>query len=132
MLRDGTVAQSVLDQLIALGCQLSLDDFGTGYSSLAQLQRIPFTELKIDRRFIANFLHEAESQAIVETCINLAHKMHIRTVAEGVETERHGVRLLQLGYQLAQGYAIAKPMPAATVVEWVQQWQPPASWQRSH
>jgi EAL domain-containing protein (putative c-di-GMP-specific phosphodiesterase class I) len=110
---------TALDILIRLrmnGIELSIDDFGTGYSSLAQLQRIPFTELKIDRRFIANFLHEAESQAIVETCINLAHKMHIRTVAEGVETAETLQALQAIGCDYAQGYFFHPPLtvPQAT------------------
>ena len=75
-----------------------------------------FSELKIDRRFIANFLHEAESQAIVETCINLAHKMHIRTVAEGVETAETLQALQAIGCDYAQGYFFHPPLtvPQAT------------------
>ncbi|MFN6264128.1 MAG: EAL domain-containing protein [Chromatiaceae bacterium] len=111
---------TALDILIRLrmnGIELSIDDFGTGYSSLAQLQRIPFTELKIDRRFIANFLHEAESQAIVETCINLAHKMHIRTVAEGVETAETLQALQAIGCDYAQGYFFHPPLTVLQATE---------------
>lgn len=116
LMNEVVTALDILLRLRLNGIELSIDDFGTGYSSLAQLQRIPFSELKIDRRFVADFQHKPESRAIVETCINLAHKMHIRTVAEGVESIETLEALQEVGCDYAQGYLFHPPLtvPKAT------------------
>ena len=100
------------------GFQLSIDDFGTGYSSLSQLHKIPFTELKIDQSFVTNMKQEKESKAIVETCIMLAHKLHMEVVAEGIEDKDTWNLLLAEGCDVAQGYYIARPMPADQFDKW--------------
>ncbi len=100
------------------GFQLSIDDFGTGYSSLSQLHKIPFTELKIDQSFVTNMKQEKESAAIVETCIMLAHKLNMEVVAEGIEDKATWDLLLTEGCDIAQGYYIARPMPAEQFDKW--------------
>ncbi|WP_170235754.1 GGDEF/EAL domain-containing response regulator [Colwellia demingiae] len=108
----------ILTRLRLKGFQLSIDDFGTGYSSLSQLHKIPFTELKIDQSFVANMKKENESKAIVQTCIMLAHKLNMEVVAEGVEDKDTWDLLLAEGCDIAQGYYIAKPMPADQFDKW--------------
>lgn len=100
------------------GFQLSIDDFGTGYSSLSQLHKIPFTELKIDQSFVTNMKQENESAAIVETCIMLAHKLNMEVVAEGIEDKETWDLLSAEGCDIAQGYYIARPMPADKFATW--------------
>lgn len=100
------------------GFQLSIDDFGTGYSSLSQLHKLPFTELKIDQSFVTNMKQEKESKAIVETCIMLAHKLNMEVVAEGIEDKDTWDLLLAEGCDIAQGYYIARPMPADQFDKW--------------
>lgn len=117
LMNEVVTALDILIRLRMNGIELSIDDFGTGYSSVAQLQRVPFTELKIDRRFVSNFLRESESRAIVEACINLAHKMHIRTLAEGVECIETLQALRALGCDYAQGYFFHPPLHVAQATE---------------
>jgi diguanylate cyclase (GGDEF)-like protein/PAS domain S-box-containing protein len=102
----------------------ALDDFGTGYSSLTYLRRLPAYLLKIDQSFVRNMLETPEDMAIVEGVIGLAAAFHRQVIAEGVETEAHGKALLRLGCELAQGYGIARPMPAERIPEWVASWKP--------
>lgn len=117
-----------LDILIRLrmnGIGLSIDDFGTGYSSLAQLHRIPFSELKIDRRFVHAMGTEAESLAIVETCMLLGHRLGMKVVAEGVETASILRQLQEMNCDQAQGFywskALAEPQATAWLVKSLQQ-----------
>lgn len=124
----GRVRQ-VIDACAKLGVRFSLDDFGTGYSSLAYLKSLPATTLKIDQCFIREILDEPGEVAIAEGIISLAHAFHQEVIAEGVESIAHGQLLLQLGCDLAQGYGIARPMPAEEVAGWVAAWQPPPLWQ---
>ena len=113
-----------------IGVGFSLDDFGTGYSSLTYLKRLPVSHLKIDRSFVRDMLDDPDDLSILEGVIGLANAFGLPTIAEGVETVEHGNRLLQLGCELAQGYIIARPMPAAEIPAWVETWVPPASWTR--
>ncbi|TWX45846.1 putative bifunctional diguanylate cyclase/phosphodiesterase [Colwellia hornerae] len=114
---------------IALGVSFALDDFGTGYSSLTYLRRLPAKLIKIDQSFVRDMLSDTDDFAIVEGVIALAKSFKREVIAEGVETIEHGKALLQLGCHLAQGYGIAKPMPACDVPTWVNDWKPDASWQ---
>ncbi len=111
-----------------LGLRFALDDFGTGYSSLTYLKHLPAETIKIDQSFVRDMLEDEEDLAIVEGVIGLARAFHRRAVAEGVETLAHGVELLSLGYDMAQGYGIARPMAAAAIPGWVRQWKAPAEW----
>jgi len=106
-----------------LGVSFALDDFGTGYSSLAYLKHLPASLLKIDQSFVSGMLADADDRAIVESVIGLVQAFHREVIAEGVETSAHGDLLLKLGCELAQGYGIARPMPAAEVPAWIALWQ---------
>jgi EAL domain-containing protein (putative c-di-GMP-specific phosphodiesterase class I) len=116
---DASQAMDVLARLRLKGIRLSIDDFGTGYSSLVQLQRMPFSEIKIDRAFVAECSNSQDSRVIVKTIVDLAHNLGMKAVAEGVETEQVLDYLAEIGCDEAQGYHISKPMPAADVAPWV-------------
>ena len=108
-----TGAIKILDQLLALGVQLSLDDFGTGYSSLGYLSRTRFNTIKIDRSFVVGASNrKAESLAIIRAVVTLADSLGMATTAEGVETEAELAMVRQLGCRKIQGYYFGRPMPA--------------------
>ncbi|MBU2427885.1 MAG: EAL domain-containing protein, partial [Gammaproteobacteria bacterium] len=129
-LEDIDLVTQIMQQCSALGVTFALDDFGTGYSSLSYLKKLPLHQIKVDQSFVRDITIDDDDLPILQGMLALARAFELEIIAEGVETEYHGVKLQQLGYQLAQGFAIAKPMPAALVFDWVQQWQSPASWQR--
>jgi EAL domain-containing protein (putative c-di-GMP-specific phosphodiesterase class I) len=106
---------AILDALAELGLRLAVDDFGTGYASLAYLKRLPVQELKIDRAFVTAMDSDAEDRAIVQAIIDLARRLRLDVVAEGVETEAVLEELRTLGCRFAQGYAVGRPMPADEV-----------------
>ena len=114
-----------LARLRMKGFGLSIDDYGTGYSSMQQLSRIAFTELKIDQSFVMNAIREETSMVILESSLDMARKLKIKAVAEGVEGRAHWDLLRRLRCDLAQGYFIAKPMAAAEFAGWARGWQPP-------
>lgn len=101
-----------------LGVSFALDDFGTGYSSLTYLRRLPISTIKIDRSFVARMLVDPADQAIVKAVVDLAHAFGRTCVAEGVETPEHLQALRAMGCELAQGFAIARPMPAEDLTGW--------------
>ena len=111
-----------------LGVSCALDDFGTGYSSLTYLKRLPTETLKIDQSFIHDMPNDPEDLAILEGVLGLASAFGRRVIAEGVETVAHGIMLLQLGCELAQGYSIARPMPADQLPGWLSAWQTDPAW----
>ncbi|MBT5860347.1 MAG: EAL domain-containing response regulator [Alphaproteobacteria bacterium] len=102
--------------------ELSIDDFGTGFSSLQQLQRLPFSELKIDQAFVMGASNNATAQSILESSISLAKKLNLRIVAEGVESREDWDLISRLGCDLAQGYLVAKPMPGNEIPAWHESW----------
>jgi len=110
MLTDLERARSLAFELTDMGCRLALDDFGTGYSSLAQLQALPFSELKVDRSFVDAMMKSRESRKIVASIIGLGHSLGLITVAEGVETEAQADMLLWLGCEQGQGWLYGKAM----------------------
>ncbi len=112
-----------------LGVHFSLDDFGTGYSSLTHIKRLPAYLIKIDQSFVRDMLEDIDDLAIVESVVGLAKTFKREVIAEGVETIEHGVALLQLGCELAQGYGIARPMTAGDIPEWISNWKADDSWQ---
>jgi diguanylate cyclase (GGDEF)-like protein len=122
-IQDLSRVSGVIAQFASLGVGFALDDFGTGYSSLSYLKRLQVPTIKIDQSFVRDLLAEQNDQAILQAIIGLAQAFGRSVIAEGVETEIHGQRLLELGCPLAQGYAIARPMPADQVPAWVQQYQ---------
>jgi diguanylate cyclase (GGDEF)-like protein len=118
----------LMQQCRELGVNFSLDDFGTGYSSLTYLKRLPAETLKIDRSFVLDMLDDPDDLAIVKGVIGLAAAFRRQVIAEGVETIAHGTRLIALGCSLAQGYCIARPMPADEIPGWVACWRPDRAW----
>jgi EAL domain-containing protein (putative c-di-GMP-specific phosphodiesterase class I) len=118
IMREPQLAAQVMQQLRTAGVRFAIDDFGTGHSSLAQLHALPVDELKIDRGFVLNLDRSTSNMAIVRTTIELGHSLGLKVVAEGVETPEVWASLLRLGCDLAQGYFISRPMPAASVPNW--------------
>ena len=106
-----------MSELATMGIHFSIDDFGTGYSSLAYLKRLPLDELKIDRSFIQDAPVDKEDAALVETILAVAKHMHLKVVAEGVETEEQAAFLKERGKMIYQGYLYGKPEPATVCFE---------------
>jgi EAL domain-containing protein (putative c-di-GMP-specific phosphodiesterase class I) len=121
VMSDSQRSVVVLEGLAELGVCLSCDDFGTGYSSLAHLRRLPIGEIKIDRSFIARMTEEESDRAIARSVLALGRDLGLTTVAEGVESS-DGLDLLgQLGCDLAQGFYVCPPLPAAQFSQWLSQ-----------
>jgi len=127
-LRDLNRVTYVMEACAQLGVTFALDDFGTGYSSLAMLKHLPVVHLKIDRAFVRDMLNDSHDLAIVEGVLGLTTAFQRKAIAEGLETVEHGNILLQLGCDLAQGYGIARPMPADDMPGWLVRWLPEPSW----
>lgn len=127
-LEDVNRVSATMKDCMDRGVKFALDDFGTGYSSLTYLRRLPANLIKIDQSFVRDMLHNADDLAIVEGVITLAKLFKRDVIAEGVETIEHGIALLDLGCDLAQGYGIAKPMPACDIQAWIKDWQPDVRW----
>lgn len=122
---DPDFALSLLHELRNDGIPLYMDDFGTGYSSLSYLQKLPVDYIKIDQSFVANMSSDNDSAMIVRSTIDLVRDLGHKTVAEGVETLTQWAQLSRLGCDFAQGYLIAKPMPAEDFLAWMQTFMPP-------
>jgi diguanylate cyclase (GGDEF)-like protein len=119
VMEDPARALATLDRIHALGIRLSVDDFGTGYSSLAYLKKLPVQELKIDRSFVMHMADDANDATLVRTTIELGHNLGLEVVAEGIEDEPSLALLRSFGCDQAQGYLIAKPMPADRFEAWM-------------
>ncbi|TMH19411.1 MAG: GGDEF domain-containing protein [Betaproteobacteria bacterium] len=102
-----------LEAVRVLGVSIAIDDFGTGYSSLGYLAKLPVQSLKIDRSFIITMLHDPNVMTLVSTIVSLAHSLHLKVVAEGVDAEEQAETLKRLGCHEMQGYLISKPVPFA-------------------
>ena len=122
---------ALIAQLQQMGVSCALDDFGTGFSSLTFLKQLGAQTIKIDQSFVRGMLDDGEHASIVHSVLGLARSFDRHTLAEGVETEEHGQVLVELGCEMAQGYAIARPMPAESVPAWLAQWHTPLSWQHT-
>lgn len=116
---DTAVVAAALARLRIRGFSLAMDDFGTGYSSLAELHRMPFSELKIDRSFVSGILHDREAMVITRAVIGLARTLGLRTVAEGVESEGVLAALGEMGCDIGQGFLIGRPMPLHGFLAWL-------------
>lgn len=127
-LQDLPRVSTIMDACQKLGIQFALDDFGTGYSSLTYLKALPARALKIDKSFVLNMLDNADDLAIVKGIIDLSTTFRRQLIAEGVETVEHGLRLLTLGCENAQGYAIAHAMESTEFLEWIKKWVPDQTW----
>jgi len=112
MMGDDAAATGCLLRLRLRGCGLSIDDYGTGFSSMQQLSRLPFTELKVDRSFVTGAHARPHLRTMLASAIDMAGRLGLSTVAEGVETAEDWALLSELGCELAQGYLIARPLPA--------------------
>ena len=125
LVTDAARGLGVLARLRLKGFGLSIDDFGTGYSSLAQLSQIPFTELKIDQDFVSGASAEPRKRAVIEASLDLARKLQLEVVAEGVETTEDWQMLAELGCGVAQGYLIAAPVAGEDLSDAVGRWRRP-------
>jgi EAL domain-containing protein (putative c-di-GMP-specific phosphodiesterase class I) len=114
----------LVQRLKALGVKLSIDDFGTGYSNLAYLRQLAVDRLKIDQSFVRDMTHNADNASIVRAVVQMAHSLHLRVLAEGVEDASVLDRLRAFGCDEAQGYHLARPMDAAACAAFVQQARP--------
>ena len=123
LLEDLTIAQPLLEELAAFGVGIHIDDFGTGYSSLSYLAKLPVQTLKIDQAFIAQLSESSANNRVVEAIVALGKAMKLDVIAEGVETDQQYAIVRQLGCNLAQGYFIARPMPADQLLKWVDGYQ---------
>jgi diguanylate cyclase len=119
---DAQHAIAVLNAITALGVGVSLDDFGTGYSSLAYLRQFSVDELKVDRSFVATMLDDPTAATIVASTIELANRLGISVVAEGVETVAELDLLHSFGCQLVQGYYFSKPLSPGDLEQWMDAW----------
>lgn len=124
---DAEFSLHVLHGLRNAGIPLYIDDFGTGYSSLGYLQSLPVAYIKIDQSFVYSMSSSKESAMIVRSTIDLAHDLGRKVVAEGVETQAHWNQLAAYGCDIAQGYFLAKPMPAEDFQNWVKQFKAPVT-----
>jgi len=128
-LEDVTHVSRIIEECERLHVNVALDDFGTGYSSLTYLKRLPASRIKIDQTFVGEMLNDSSNLQLVEGVLGLARAFQRQVVAEGVETPEQGRVLLQIECDLAQGHAIARPMPAEDIPGWVRTWQPHPAWQ---
>lgn len=110
-----------LKVLRELGLEIAIDDFGTGYSSLGYLAKLPVHTLKIDRSFITSMVDDADTLAVVSTIISLAHSLHLKVVAEGVETEEQAKMLRLLHCDQIQGFLISRPIPIEDMTQYLGQ-----------
>ncbi|MEE9319564.1 MAG: EAL domain-containing protein [Granulosicoccus sp.] len=111
-----------------LNVRIALDDFGTGYSSLAHLRNLSANTIKIDQSFVKNMLSDPSDYSIIDGLIGLADAFNRDVIAEGVETTNHGIMLMLMGCNAAQGYGIARPMPARELAEWLKSYTPNEEW----
>lgn len=119
LMADITKPLEILTRLRMKGVGLSIDDYGTGASSMQQLKRIPFTELKIDREFVAGAPTDDEARAMLVSSVGLGRDLELSVVAEGVETQAEWDLVASLGVDVVQGYFVAKPMPAEAIEDWI-------------
>jgi diguanylate cyclase (GGDEF)-like protein/PAS domain S-box-containing protein len=128
MLNDIDATRKVMCACRDLGVSFALDDFGTGFSSLSHLRNLPVSTVKVDRSFVDGMLRDSDDQAIVRATLGLANIFGLQTVAEGVESIEHAQALKAMGCTLAQGHAIAMPMPLDALLDWLAAWKAPPEW----
>lgn len=127
-LEDIAQVSEVINDCREMGVNFALDDFGTGYSSLTYLKRLPVNLLKIDQSFVRDMLVDPDDLSILQGVLGMAKAFGREVIAEGVETTEHGVMLLRLGCELAQGYGIARPMPGHEMQAWTSSWRLSSAW----
>ncbi len=122
-MRDVTRTMDVLLRMRIRNIGVSIDDFGTGHSSLRELQRMPFSEMKIDKSFVLDMANNRDCTVIVNSIIDLGHNLGLKVVAEGVEDVRIWRMLAERNCDFAQGFYMAKPMPASEFGRWLTSWR---------
>ncbi|MGM0639743.1 MAG: putative bifunctional diguanylate cyclase/phosphodiesterase, partial [Pseudomonadota bacterium] len=127
-MHDTAAAIAVISHCQAMGVQVAIDDFGTGFSSLTYLRQLPVDLIKVDKSFVRDMLSDESDRAIVESVIYMARRFDRKLLAEGVESVEHANALLGLGCRLAQGYGIARPMPADALPSWLAEWPQRREW----
>jgi diguanylate cyclase (GGDEF)-like protein len=120
-------AKGVLEQLSALGVQISIDDFGAGYTSLGQLKALPVSELKIDKSFVMTMIDDTVNDLIVKSVIDLGHNLGLTIVAEGIENEQTLAVLRNYGCDVGQGYYLSMAVPLSTLEAWLAERTPSLS-----
>ena len=123
LMKDPVATLDILTRLRLRRIGLSIDDFGTGHSSLAQLRDVPFDEMKIDHSFVTGAHANAGLRAIVLPSLEMARQLGMKTVAEGVETLQDWHFMRASGCDLAQGWFVGRPMPAAALPDWLAEWE---------
>ena len=130
-IRDISSVSEVIRACNKLGVSSAIDDFGTGFASLTYLKRLPVNVLKMDQTFVRDMLDNPEDLSILEGMLAFATAFRCQPLAEGVETVNHGLMLLRMGCQIAQGYGIARPMPACDLPQWASTWRPNSLWKNA-
>ncbi len=116
LIEDTKGTSETLHALADLGVRIALDDFGTGYSSLNYIRALPLHRLKIDQSFIAD-IEDPEAQSVVQTIIDLCHRLNLEVIAEGVETAENVDTLKAMNCTILQGYYLSRPLPAPKISE---------------
>lgn len=116
---DRDRACEVLTALRGMGVRIAVDDFGKGYSSLSYLRELPIDELKLDKSFILSMTDDSRATALVVSTIDLAHSLGLDMTAEGVENEDAFRALSDYGCDVAQGFFMSRPVPAAELDAWL-------------
>jgi len=129
IMADPMRARGVVTRLREMGVKVAIDDFGSGYSSLGYLKSLPVNDLKIDKSFVINMMEDSGDLVIVQSTIELAHNLGLTVIAEGVESDETWRRLRTLGCDVAQGWLIGRPLPAADFANWLNRggFAPPAA-----
>lgn len=127
-LGDLDAVATVMERCESLGVRFALDDFGTGYSSLTYFRRLPAQILKIDQTFVRDMLRSKDDRNIVEGVVGMARAFQREVIAEGVESAAHGLMLLDMGCDRAQGYGVAEPMPPDQIPLWTAHYVAPTLW----
>ncbi len=131
-LRDLSQLQKAIEKCLDLGIRVILDDFGTGQASLTSLQNLSVGGIKIDQGFVEKIRECPKARAIVSSLVAVCQMMQIEVITEGVQDEEDGRTLIGMGCEWAQGYAIARPMPAEAIPDWIASWTPFRSWTRKN
>ncbi|MDO9094186.1 MAG: EAL domain-containing protein [Rubrivivax sp.] len=119
LMEDNVATNSVLAALAQMGVRVAMDDFGTGHSSLSYLKRFDIDTLKIDRSFVSALPDDPEDTAIATAIVAMGHSLHMKVVAEGVETAEQAECLRQMGCDEIQGYLLSRPLPPDAIVDWL-------------